>query len=131
MVFQFLYSYDFSKFEKADIISLIMNQLKVTKKVALEAYAFVEKIVPHLNELDECIAKFSPDYKLSRIGKVELNVLRLGIYELLYEKEVPPKVVVSEAIRLAKKFATSSSGNFVNAVLDAFYKGHYGSGLKN
>jgi N utilization substance protein B len=53
---------------------------------------------------------------------VERNLLRLGAYEIYFSKSVPPKVAISEAVRLARKFASSESANFINAILDALYK---------
>ncbi len=68
------------------------------------------------------IAQTAFGYEFDRIPHVERAVLRLGIYELYFSNEVPPKVAISEAVRLAKKFATIESSRFINGILDALYK---------
>ncbi len=70
--------------------------------------------------LDAKIAAASQEYALDRISKVERNVLRLGVFEL--QSELPPKVALSEAIRLCRKFGSPEGADFVNAVLDQIYK---------
>ena len=68
------------------------------------------------------ISETSLSYDLDRIHSVERNVLRLGIYELFYETEIPPKVAIAESIRLSKKFGTPESVSYVNAIIDNLYK---------
>lgn len=122
MVFQLLYSDDIGFSEEKDIIEMIMNELKVTKKSALIGQERVIKIRQYLQKLDELIAKIVVSYEFERIQTVERNILRLGAYELLFDDEVPPIVAIAEAVRLAKKFGTPESAGFINAVLDSMYK---------
>jgi N utilization substance protein B len=68
-------------------------------------------------EIDRLIAAYLQGWKLDRLSKVDKQVLRLAVYELVYLRETPPKVVVNEAIELAKTFGTEESGKFVNGVL--------------
>jgi len=75
-----------------------------------------------LTDIDLRLGQVSKSYDFSRIQTVEKNILRLGVYEAIFEKTVPPAVIMSEAVRLAKKFATPESAAFVNALLDAAYK---------
>ncbi|MBX4216022.1 transcription antitermination factor NusB [Candidatus Parcubacteria bacterium] len=74
--------------------------------------------------LDDIIEKAAPDWPIERISVVDRNILRLGLYELLFSdrSEVPPKVAINEAIELAKTFGGENSGKFVNGVLGAVYK---------
>jgi N utilization substance protein B len=123
IVFLLIYSSDL--FEKCaeENVSFIMEQLKVTKKTLCEAQGYVASLWELVPTIDEIIRKHSTEYKLERICRVELNILRLGVYEILYQKEkIPPKVALAEAIRLTRKFASRESGDFVNAVLDAAYR---------
>ena len=78
----------------------------------------------HLAHLDQIIEKAAPEWPLEQITIVDRNVLRLGLYELLYgnKDEVPPKVAINEAIELAKNFSGESSGKFVNGVLGTVYR---------
>lgn len=75
-------------------------------------------------DLDLIITKAAPDWPLERIAPVDRNILRIGLYELLFadRSQVPPKVAINEAIELAKVFGGDSSGRFVNGVLGAVYK---------
>lgn len=123
MVFQMLYSCDSSGTEEMDLVAMMMHELKVTKKAASEAYNRVQTILKDLPEIDEKIRGVSTEYQFKRISSVEKNLLRLGVYELFYDKGLPPKVVIAEAIRLCRKFGTPESSQFVNAILDLIYKG--------
>ncbi|TSC63943.1 MAG: putative transcription termination factor, partial [Parcubacteria group bacterium Gr01-1014_91] len=75
-------------------------------------------------DIDLVIEKAAPDWPLARIAPVDRNILRIGLYELLFadRSQVPAKVAINEAIELAKTFGGDSSGRFVNGVLGAVYK---------
>jgi len=72
----------------------------------------------HLEELDALIGRYSEHWRLERMTVVDRNLLRLAIFELLYQPEIPPKVVINEAVEMAKKYGTEASGAFVNGILD-------------
>jgi N utilization substance protein B len=76
-------------------------------------------VLAHLDELDREIDAVSEHWRVPRMPVVDRAILRLGLYELRYEPETPPAVVVAEAVRLAKLFSTERSGAFVNGVLAA------------
>ena len=82
----------------------------------------IENITKHLPEIDAYIGKNAPKYPLDRVAKADLAVLRLAVYELVIEKTEPPKVIIDEAVTLAKEFGSDRSYAFVNAVLGAIYK---------
>lgn len=126
IVFQMLYSFDVGHTSEADIGELLMKELAVTKKTVLKAQEKVQDIIAIEEELDRMIAQASLSYEFSRIQSVERNVLRLGLYELLFDKTIPPKVAISEAMRLARKFGSPESGAFINAILDTIYKASLG-----
>ncbi|MBP9840856.1 MAG: transcription antitermination factor NusB [Simkaniaceae bacterium] len=81
-----------------------------------------KKIVCHLPKIDEWITTFSKDYVFSRISAIEKNVLRLAVFEMVYDDEIPLKVAISEAIRLTRKYGTHEGGSYVNAILDTLSK---------
>lgn len=81
--------------------------------------AISEDIVNHLYEVDEKIKKFAPKYPIQRIARVDLAVLRLAIYELIVTRKEPEKVIINEAVELAKELGGDRSFAFVNAVLGA------------
>ncbi len=75
-------------------------------------------VASHQAELDALIRRFSEHWRLERMGAVDRSLLRLAAYELLYQHQIPPKVVINEAIELAKRYGTEDSGAFVNGILD-------------
>lgn len=81
-----------------------------------------EKIVKLLPEIDEKIDKASNGWSVNRIGKVELAILRLAVYEILYDDDIPAGVAIDEAVELSKRFGQDSSRSFVNGILATFAK---------
>jgi N utilization substance protein B len=88
------------------------------------ACSLVEGAVGHAGEIDELIRQQADNWRLERMPAVDRNILRLAVFELLYEEDIPKLVVVDEAIELAKKFSTDQSGRFVNGLLDGLLKKH-------
>ena len=88
--------------------------------------AFAEEIVRGVlakrKEIDEAISDLAEHWNIRRIGIVELNVLRMAIYEMLHHLDVPPVVIINEAVDITKFFGTRDSGRFVNGILDRFCK---------
>jgi N utilization substance protein B len=121
IVFHLLYSNDFEALNE-DVIPFLMQHHQVTKKSLYKAQDIVNELKKYRAEIDKSIVAHSKEYEFDRIPRVEKNLLRLGIFEMIYSKDVPPKVAISEAIRLARKFATAESAQFVNAVLDSIYQ---------
>ena len=72
----------------------------------------------HLEELDALIVRYSEHWRLERMTIVDRNLLRLAIYELLYQPGIPPKVVINEAVEMAKRYGSEASSAFVNGILD-------------
>lgn len=82
----------------------------------------VEGILAHSDQLDEPIKKYARNWDLDRMAVIDRNVLRLGIFELLYVTDIPPKVSINEAVELAKKFGDLDSAKFVNGILDSVFR---------
>lgn len=76
----------------------------------------------HLGEIDNYIRKYATEWPLEQITVVDRNVLRIGIYEMLYSPTIPPRVAINESIEIAKTFGGDSSGKFINGVLGAIFK---------
>jgi len=121
IVFQLLYSRAFEKSDPEALVPLLMKQHAISRRAAHEMADKAASIWDISDQLDREIEKHAIDFPLEKIGMVELAILRQGIYDLL-EGKLPPKVIISEAVRLSKKFSTPESGSFVNALLDAIYK---------
>jgi N utilization substance protein B len=131
IVFQVLYSYDVAG-ESADaIIPLLMKELSVSKKSVILARDTATAILQKRKEIDAKIAEVSTSYEFSRIQSVERNILRLGVYELLFDNTIPPKVAIAEALRICRKFASPAAASFINAILDALYKQSLGESFEN
>ncbi len=111
IVFQILFSSDLTE----ETALMLMHELKVTRKAVLEANQMARNVREKLAQIDEKISLCSTDYAFERISNVEKTILRLGFYEL---EKLPPPIVIAEAIRLARKFGTPESAQFVNAILD-------------
>lgn len=124
---QSLYEWDFNG-KKAEALPEILERNIAEFGPGLEDTNFivdlVKGVIAHLDAIDAIIAKAAPQWPVDQIAIVDRNVLRLGLFELLYGKpdEVPPKVAINEAIELAKSFGGESSGKFVNGVLGTVYK---------
>ncbi len=81
------------------------------------------RIMDRLPQIDEALAVSMKDWKLYRVGKVELAVLRLALYEILYDDTIPTEVAINEAVELADRFGQEGAGTFVNGVLGRFVRG--------
>ena len=123
---QSLYEWDFFG-KKVNLEKIVERNIKEFGP-GLEDTSFVWQlitgIVQHLQEIDKIIEKAAPEWPIDQISIVDRNVLRIGLYELLYSDKtaVPPKVAINESIELAKSFGGESSGKFINGVLGTVYK---------
>jgi len=123
---QSLYEWDFFD-KKKDLKAIVEKNIKEFGP-GLEDESLIWQlttgILQKLRQIDQIIEKTAPEWPLNQINIVDRNVLRIGIYELLFgnKEEVPPKVAINEAIELAKTFAGESSGKFINGVLGTIYK---------
>ena len=86
------------------------------------AWELVEGVWRATAELDDIIARFARNWRLERVGRVELTLLRLAVYEMLYRPDVPAKVALNEALELERQYGEEKSRTFVNGVLDAVVK---------
>ncbi len=121
---QSLFEWDFRGNPSAALPAIIEHNLKEFGP-GLEEQEFTKKLVDgvmdHLSEIDTEIAKYAPSWPISQITIVDRNILRIGVFELKFNSEVPPKVAINEAIELAKSFGGAASGKFVNGVLGSMY----------
>lgn len=126
IVFQLLYGQDLAFPQDENLQSLISKELKISKRAVKEAQLRVNSIIQNLEEIDSLIGETSQSYNFKRIPSAERNILRLAIYEIIFDDQVPPKVAIAEAIRLARKFSSPESATYVNALVDALYKKQLG-----
>ena len=121
-VFLILYSEEMGGTQEESIVSFVCKELSVAKSKVREAWERAKRVFSMSEEIDGTIDRHSRDYEQSRIPSAERNILRLGVYELLFDEEIPPKVAIDEAVRLTRKFSSPEAASFVNAVLDQVYQ---------
>jgi len=126
IVMQTLYEWDFWDNKKSieDVLKKNIEEFGAGMSDVDFVRELVSGVFEHLEDINKTIEKYAPEWPLKQITVVDRNVLRIGVYELLYgdNKNVPPKVAINEAIEMAKTFGGDSSGKFINGVLGAIYK---------
>ena len=124
---QSLYEWDFKGRSRENLPAILEHTIKEFGG-GLENPEFVvglvQGVMDHIEEIDAIIVRAAPQWPLEQVAMVDRNVLRLGLFELMWgdREAVPPKVAINEAIELAKGFGGDSSGRFVNGVLGTVYK---------
>ena len=121
-IFTILFRVDFtdvSEFSEQIAFALeeIGQEQKLSKKDAQYMEAKTRAIVENLKDIDALISSESKGWKLSRIGKAELTILRLAVYEMKYDEDIPVRVAINEAVELSKLYCDDEAKGFVNAVL--------------
>jgi N utilization substance protein B len=104
-----------------DRAGLLMDSLEVSKKNVLGMEEKFQQIIDNIDKIDETLAKASLEYSLERVSLIDKNILRIAIFEILYEKE-EPKIVIEEALRLSKKFSSPEAVSYVHAIVDEVNK---------
>ncbi len=127
IVMQTLFEWDFNNATKKDAEIILARNAKEFAP-GIGDFSFVKSLLGNIlkkqKTIDSIIEKAAPDWPIDKISIVDRNVLRIGLYELLFSdrKEVPPKVAINEAIEIAKTFSGEVSGKFINGVLGAVYR---------
>lgn len=126
VILQTLYEWDFYK-QKKDVTVILERNLEEFAPGIDEpefAWKILKGVVEHFPEIDEVLKRAAPEWPLDKIAIVDRNILRIGLYELLFadHDEVPPKVAINEAIELAKNFGGPNTARFVNGVLGTIYR---------
>ncbi|MCE5295000.1 MAG: hypothetical protein LLF94_10380 [Chlamydiales bacterium] len=122
LVFLLLFSQDTHASDPDMLFETVSHELKVSLKAVQIAWEKVVAILTKLPDVDAEISSVSTSYDFHRIQKVELAILRLSCYELLVEKKLAVPIVIAEAKRIAKKFATPDAATFCQALIDAMVK---------
>ncbi len=116
---QFLYSWSINKpANVADDLHLFFQGLEKPR----DHYAFAEELIDgvlkHIDEIDGHIRTLAHNWEFDRIARIDLAILRLAIFEMIFRKDIPPVVSINEAIDLSKNFSTADSKRFINGILD-------------
>jgi transcription antitermination protein NusB len=123
LALQTLFTWDFNQVKDENLDSLIANNFKNFAPDFDDGgfvHDLVVGVVKNKEEIDKYIVKYATEWPLDQITVIDRNILRLGIYELDYSP-TPPRVIINEAIEVAKSFGGDASGKFVNGVLGALY----------
>ena len=90
-----------------------------------------EGVLADLKAIDDKISEYATNWQLKRMAVIDRNILRMGVFELKYTNDIPPKVAINEAVELAKKYGDIESSKFVNGILDKIHKKEIASVAKN
>jgi transcription antitermination protein NusB len=118
---QFLYQHDACGLQQPELIKALENfwaSRELVDPVKVFAEELIHGALLKKSEVDEKIKGYTENWDLDRIAKVDLCVLRVAVYEMLFRDDIPPVVSINEAIEIAKRFSTEDSGRFVNGILD-------------
>jgi transcription antitermination protein NusB len=126
LALQLLYQNDLAGTSAQEMFERTDEYVNAKPEVQQYASHLVLGTLARRDELDAKLAERSEHWRLGRMPAVDRNLLRLALFELLYEDDTPDAVVIDEAVEIAKKFSTPSSGPFVNGVLDAIRRATFG-----
>lgn len=132
LAIQSLYHISMNQVTSDESISMVLEEAGSEREEPV-SQADLQEIAPYvktlvegtsglIEKIDPLLEEYLKGWKVDRLSKVDLQILRLAVYEMVFQQEVPPKVVINEAIELAKWFGTEESGKFVNGVLGKMFK---------
>ncbi|MGW8195074.1 MAG: transcription antitermination factor NusB [Desulforhopalus sp.] len=123
---QFLYQEDFTLgpdqhhgYDLEDRFELFCALFQVNRKARSYAFTLLKGITANIEKIDGLISDSATNWRLERIAATDRNLLRVAVFEMLEQEDVPPQVAINEAVEIAKRFAGENSPKFINGVLDA------------
>ncbi len=120
---QFLYQHLPAKGQNLEeALALFWPLREITEPVRLFGEELIRGVLVNLPAIDEKVKAYTENWDMDRIAAVDLAVIRLGVYEMLFRDDIPPVVSINEAIEIAKRFSSEESGRFVNGILDRVRK---------
>jgi transcription antitermination protein NusB len=124
---QTLYEYDFrgnegDGIDVQDVLKRNLNEFSTSIEDTNFVYDIVDGVMANQDQIDGIIGPAAPEWPVEQIAKIDKIILRIGIYELMIKRDVPPKVAINEAVELAKAFGGENSSKFVNGVLGTVYR---------
>ena len=115
---QILYAIEMNHPQPEEALKHFWAEENVGQEVKDFAAVLVQGTIKNLDFLDTLIKKYTQNWELSRMVAIDRNILRCASWELIYATEIPPKVIINEAVELAKKYSTENSSKFINGILD-------------
>ena len=134
MAFQALYSWDANRITLEELLDFTWLDEEKREKLGDDGIAFprllIAGAIDHMDEIDDRIKENLTNWDFDRLNKVDLAILRMSIYSLLYQKDMHPSIVIDEAIDISKEFGSDDSFRFVNAILDSISKKEQGKSVQ-
>jgi len=134
LAFQALYAWDVSKLTLNDLLEFTWIEDEKRERLGEDGIAFPRLIisgtVEHIDQIDAYITENLTNWDFDRLNKVDLAILRMSVFSLIFQKDLHPSIVIDEAIDISKEFGSDESYKFVNAVLDSIRKKLYGDTVK-
>ncbi|MBW2056887.1 MAG: transcription antitermination factor NusB [Deltaproteobacteria bacterium] len=115
---QVLYQIDVTRLEAGEALKLFWDNFIHEEEAREFCECLVLGVVRHREEIDRLIEGYAEHWKLSRMTRIDRNILRIAVYELLHCQDIPPKVTINEAVEIGKRFGSEESGAFINGILD-------------
>ena len=122
LALKFLYQTEYNSESPDSELVAFCERANVSQEVQNFTQALIKKFLLHEKEVNELLKKISAHWAPDRMAVIDKNIIRLGICELLFDSTTPPKVVINEAVEVAKKFGTEESPDFINGILDKVLK---------
>ncbi len=123
LAFQALYAWETGAADSSNILEFAWASPSLLERMGDEGLAFsriiVQGTLDHLTEIDELISKHLVNWEFSRLNKVDVAILRISVYSLLYQKDIHPSITIDEAIDISQEFGTDDSFRFINGILGA------------
>jgi N utilization substance protein B len=117
-----LFQLEFGNTEPEKAVAQYWENRRILEEIKEYSSWLIKGIIEHQQEVDKLIQSFSKNWRLSRMALVDRNIMRMAVFELLYETNVAPAIVINEAIEIAKKYSGEEAATFVNGILDAVQK---------
>lgn len=127
LALQALYEHDTAGHDVADVLRRHIEEKRPDPAVAAFAGDLVHGVLAHLDEIDAEIQQAANEWPLSQMARIDKNILRLAIYEILFNNAVPARAAINEAVELAKTFGSETSSRFVNGVLGTIFSRAHGA----
>lgn len=126
LAFQALYAWEASRSSLEDLLKFTWLEPSKLEQLEDDTIAFTQLMIAgtleNIDEIDATIKLHLSHWPFERLKKVDLAILRMGTYSLLYQKDIPPQITIDEAIEIAKEFGSEDSYKFINGVLDGIHK---------
>lgn len=126
LTLKFLYQYDVYREQNKDLNNFeeqldgfLITQEEINDDEIKDFFIVLAKgVCENIDSIDEIISKYSDNWKVSRISRIDRNILRIAIYEMLNLSNIPHPVTINEAVDIAKKYGNNESGSFINGIVD-------------